>query len=481
MKGRGSALWIAAQSPTLMRLNVNRDCRDFVSVISRVISTEIAPGIRLTESDVAQSALTLRLLPQSGRGYSDRDSCPVDIRTPSPSPLGEGRGEGRRQSHYFIVGLRLIFVWLLFPLSFAIVSSAAVGTAAERNSWQAEWEKAIAGAKKEGAVSLWGDAEITHPDIVAAFTKEFPFIKPVTVTGRVGDLTLRILSERRAGKFLADLYSGVMGGAAFYEFYKTGVLDSVKSKFILPEVKDESKWLGGKHHFVDPDTQQIVLYEGNVAGTSIYYNTQSVNLNEFSSYWDLVDPKWKGKIVMFERAGSGFPGLTPVYYNPRLGPEFLKRLLGDIGVTVSRDRRQATDWLASGKYPLCIGCGDIEHAAKDGLPVAELERKYLKEAGHGIGLNGNSGLALMSKAAHPNAAALFINWFLSRRGQILWQEIMNTKVDEPSNSMRVDIPKDKVLPAARREDKVTYTVTGFLDPGPPSKLIDELLGRKKAN
>ena len=64
---------------------------------------------------------------------------------------------------------------------------------------------------------------------------------------------MRILAERRAGKYLADLYSGVMGGAAFYEFYRTGVLDSIKSTFILPEVKDGSKWLDGKHHYVDTE------------------------------------------------------------------------------------------------------------------------------------------------------------------------------------------------------------------------------------
>ena len=172
--------------------------------------------------------------------------------------------------------------------------------------------------------------------------------------------------------------------------------------------------------------------------------------------------------------------MTPIYYNPRLGPDFIKRLLGEMSVTVSRDRRQATDWLASGKFVLCIGCGDVEHASRDGMPVSELGRGYLKEAGNNIGLNGNSGLALVSKSAHPQAAAVFTNWFLSRRGQMVWQEVMNTKVEEPSNSMRIDIPKDKVLPAARREDGVKYTVTGFLDPEPPSKLIEELLGRKRA-
>ena len=183
---------------------------------------------------------------------------------------------------------------------------------------------------------------------------------------------------------------------------------------------------------------------------------------------------------MFERTGSGFPSMTPIYYNPRLGPAFIKRLLTEMNVTVSRDRRQSTDWLGSGKYALCIGCGDIERAAREGLPVGELERRHLKEAGNNIGLNGNSGLAFISKAAHPNAAKLFTNWFLSRRGQAIWQEVMNGEVGEPSNSMRIAIPKDKVLPQARREESAKYTVTGFLDPEPPARLIDELLGRKKA-
>ena len=129
---------------------------------------------------------------------------------------------------------------------------------------------------------------------------------------------------------------------------------------------------------------------------------------------------------------------------------------------------------------MCIGCGDIEAAKTDGLPVDELDRKRLKEGGKSITLNGNSGLALVGKAAHPNAARLFINWFLSRRGQIVWQEVMNVRVKEPTNSMRIDIPKDNVLPAARREEGVKYQVTGFLDPEPPTKLINELLGRTGA-
>ncbi len=375
--------------------------------------------------------------------------------------------------------LRQLAVCALLILSFHVARATPAATAAEKPGWQAEWERTLAGAKKEGAVYLWGDAEITHSDIIAAFTKEFPFIKPIMVTGKSGDLTVRLLSERRAGKFLADVYSGTMSGAAFYEFYRSGVFNPIKPTFILPEVASESGWLGGKHYYVTAENYMI-LYEGNVAGTSIYYNTQSVRPDDFSSYWDLLAPKWKGKIGMFERAGSSFPSLTAVYYHPQLGPDYIKRLVGEMNVTVSRDRRQATDWLGTGRFALCIGCGDVERASRDGMPVGELERRHLKEAGNSITLNGNSALGLVSKATHPHAAAVFINWFLSRRGQMVWQEVMNAKVGEPSNSMRIDIPKDNVLPAARRDDGEKYQVTGFLDPAPPTKLIEELLSKRGA-
>ena len=78
-------------------------------------------------------------------------------------------------------------------LLFALLQSFGFCHAAEPNPpWQAEWERTVQAAKKEGEVRLWGDQEITHPDIVAAFTKEYPFVRPVTVSGRVGELMPRI-------------------------------------------------------------------------------------------------------------------------------------------------------------------------------------------------------------------------------------------------------------------------------------------------
>jgi iron(III) transport system substrate-binding protein len=368
-----------------------------------------------------------------------------------------------------------LFIVLMLTLSY--VASAAA--ADSKPSWQREWEKILDGAKKEGEVRLWGEQEITHSDIIAAFNKEFPFIKPVTVSGRVGDLMPRIIAERRAGKFLADIYSGGLGGRSFYDFHKAGVLDPIKPILLLPEVVDASKWLNGEHSYADSEKQFVFMYEGSVAGNGLHYNTGLVDLKEFKSYWDLLNPKWKGKILLFERPGVGSPSVVRFYYHAQLGADFIKRLFSEIDVTVSQDRRQSSDWLASGKFPICIDCGDTDRAKQQGLPVDEFPHANLKEASFEVSTSGNSGIALINNAPNPNTAKVFINWFLSRAGQTVWQATMNGKVQEPSDSMRVDIPKDKVSVPAKRDEGKKYRVTGFLDPDPPTKLFKELTGKEK--
>ena len=366
---------------------------------------------------------------------------------------------------------------ILLVLSF---SAAVIAHGAETKPvWQREWEKVLDGAKKEGEVRLWGEQEITHPDIIAAFNKEFPFIKAITVSGRVGDLMPRIIAERRAGKFLADIYSGGLGGRAFFDFHKAGVLDPLKPVLILPEVVDGSKWLNGEHSYADSEKQFVFMYEGSVAGNGLHYNTAMVDIKEFTSYWDLLAPKWKGKILLFERPGVGSPSVIRFYYNGQLGPDFVKRLFTEMDATVSQDRRQSSDWLAAGKYPICIDCGDTDRAKQQGLPVDEFPHASLKEASYEVSTSGNSGLALINQAANPNAAKVFINWFLSRAGQTVWQATMNGKVQEPSDSMRMDIAKDRVGVQARREEGKKYRVTGFLDPDPPTKLFKELTSKEK--
>jgi ABC-type Fe3+ transport system substrate-binding protein len=52
-------------------------------------------------------------------------------------------------------------------------------------------------------------------------------------------------------------------------------------------------------------------------------------------------------------------------------------------------------------------------------------------------------LSFVDRAPHPNAAKVFINWLLSRRGQIALQR-SQANAESPADSLRIDIPKDEV-------------------------------------
>ena len=121
----------------------------------------------------------------------------------------------------------------LAVVSFLLSLSAQV-FAVQAPRWQEEWQRTIEAAKKEGQLSLYGGQEITHPEILAAFNKEFPFIKVTTVGGRAADLMSRITAERRADRYLADVMASGPNGPRM--LYLNKALDPIASALILPEV-----------------------------------------------------------------------------------------------------------------------------------------------------------------------------------------------------------------------------------------------------
>ena len=347
--------------------------------------------------------------------------------------------------------------------------------AAETPSWQATWEKTLAAAKKEGKLNFYVGRYGTEP-LLNEFRKEFPDIQLITVNGTGNSLGTRIISEMRAGRVVADLFSG--GANTNYEvLYQGKALDSIKSALILAEVLDEIKWFEGRHRYTDPEQRHIFVYIANPSSSGFYYNTTLVNPKEFKSYWDLVTPKWKGKYVSQEPTSTGLGGgLQFMYYHTELGPEFMKRLFGDMQPVYGRDRRQITDWLAQGRYALCVGCRESNKAKSQGLPVDELDNVDWKE---GLELTtGGGSMSLIKGGPNPNAARVFINWFLSRRGQLAMQKYNDLYGEDAPNSRRLDIPKDMLVPHNRLEaGKKYFDVSDpkYADMTPIFKLVKEVM------
>ena len=320
-------------------------------------------------------------------------------------------------------------------------------------AWQVEWEKVLAAAKKEGQVAIYISG---YEEILPEFQKEHPEIKVTPITGRGSQVGQRLLAERRAEKYLADVVSA--GGVTTYQqLFPAKVFDPIKPALLLPEVTDPSKWYEGRHHYADPENQYIISYVATATYGSISYNTKLVNGKDFKSYWDLLNPKWKGKIISRDVRvpGPGSGNARLFYYLPDVGPTFIKKLYGEMDVTLFRDYRQGADWLAVGKAALCFFC-EADVSKQQGLPVETFGPGVFKE---GAGLVQQFGtLGLVNRAPHPNAAKVYINWLLSRRGQMALQKIM-LPTENPVDSLRIDIPKDDVPVLQRRFDGVKYLDT----------------------
>ena len=367
----------------------------------------------------------------------------------------------------------IVWVWLLLFTLVAVVAPDA-RAAETKTAWQLQWEKVVQAAKKEGQVTVYVHSTYTPALESGAFQKAFPEIKLVSVSGVELQLERRFMAERRAGKNLADVF--MVGVLRSYDFYQGKLLEPIKAALILPEVLDESKWWRRTHHYADPEKKYLFRYVGSAQLGQIYYNTRLVNPNELNSFWDFVSSKWKGKIEArdIRTPGTGGSAIRLFYYNTEVGPEFIKKLFSETDMTIFRDRRQGLDWLATGKFAICFWCEGVEKGKQQGLPVESFG--LMKE---GAALSAGQGfLTLINQAPHPNAAKVFVNWFLSREGQVNFQRALAQAEEGSPDSLRTDIPKDDVLPKSRRIDGVKYLDTDNQRDAmkPVMKLVEETLG-----
>lgn len=372
-------------------------------------------------------------------------------------------------------------VFFLFIVTAMVVGPALPRSEAAESS-QAEWDRTVKAAEEEGQVSLYiaGYGNVIDS---GEFQKAYPKIKVVSVTGSGTQLSKRIAAERRAEKFLADVYNG--GGNSLYQvLFLNKILDPIKPTLLLPEVLDTTKWWEHKHKYVDKEGEYIFVYEGNVSGGgNPAFNTQQINPGDFKSYWDFLNPKLKGKIISLDlrkvRGAGGSWGF--IYYHPELGEKFIRRLYGEMDVTMVGDLRQAVDWLANGKVALCLPCqgSTVVKAKNQGLPVSDFPPYHFAE---GINISSAFGqLALINRAPHPNAAKVFINWYLSRAGQTAFQKIMSIPGDA-KNSRRIDVSKDHIPAEERRRDGLAYFDTdapGSKDLRPLGKLLSQVVPKQK--
>jgi ABC-type Fe3+ transport system substrate-binding protein len=321
----------------------------------------------------------------------------------------------------------------LFLLAFVALQPAGAWA-----QWQQEWDKTVKAAEKEGKVVVWAvGGRLQREWLVESFQKSYPKITVEFLT-RADRAAPKIIAEQQQSMFLADI---LVGGTNLVEaLLPAGALEPIPPALIHPDAKDQSKWFEGKFHWADDEQQRYSLLMRGEFLSLLAVNTKLADPAGFRSYWDIVDPKWKGKIIMQDVRAPGPGGGGAVFFlqHPELGEKFLRKLFGEMNVATSTDRKQAIDWLARGRQALGVfpDSEDMKRLQKEGFPLKEIPWTQVKE-GSAVS-SGTHQLSLLKRAPNPNAAKVYINWLLSREGQ-------TAQVKQAlSPSLRMDVPEDVV-------------------------------------
>jgi iron(III) transport system substrate-binding protein len=306
---------------------------------------------------------------------------------------------------------------------------AATACAAPARAQSGALAALIAAAKAEGSVIVDGPPLDTVRDmIVPGFQRAYGI--PVTwISGGGSATAARVRAERATGKYLLDVFiSGP--DTPTITFLPNGWLDKVEPALVAPDVIDKSKWKDG--HLWYEDEGHTILRVLQYVVPELAINTKLVHPSQVSTWKSLLDPKWQGKFVAKDPAASGGSGasLTSYFYIV-FGPDFVKKLYVDQKPMLSRDARQAAQWLAEGTYPILVGPDTtaLDQFKKVGYPVAPV----FPTDGPSVLTGGWGLIGLVNKAPHPNAAKLFINWLAGREAQAAYAKATQ------SLSLRTDV------------------------------------------
>jgi ABC-type Fe3+ transport system substrate-binding protein len=278
----------------------------------------------------------------------------------------------------------------------------------------AEWQRVTAAAKKEGKVIIGAPPGSDFRNDVKAVLKKRFDLDSEFIQAPGPSLMSKIVAEKQAGVVSVDAF--LIGPCTGNSLLKIDLFEPLSPAMILPEVKDPAQWWGG-HLWADNQTGKNYLYSFVAQMTpSLFYNANVAKPQDFRSYDDLLDPRWKGKIGLRDPRVPGGGLAMWAFLIDIKGEEYIKRLAQQ-ELFVSRSARQLADALAKGSLALTIGIGfrDFDTFIDSGLPIKHLPP--FKEGNYVSGGNGIVGI--LKGAPHPNAAKVFLNWLLSREGQDL--------------------------------------------------------------
>ena len=204
-----------------------------------------------------------------------------------------------------------------------------------------DWNAVIAAAKKEGELTLYYGSSLPSPKQVVKMFQDKYGITVNTIEARPAEIRARVRTEQANGRFLGDIRIAGITSSAPEE--KEGAYQAHQ---YLPNA---AKLRPGFE-----DTGKLIPFMSNRFG--ILINTRLVPPDQEPKSWaDLLDPKWKGKILSIDpRVAGNAQGLYSVFYD-HWGRGFLEKLAAQHPV-FTREPPVANRRIAQGEQRNAIPC-----------------------------------------------------------------------------------------------------------------------------
>ena len=327
----------------------------------------------------------------------------------------------------------------------AFLAAAPISLAQE-----ADWSKVVAAAKSEGRLVFYNGGTIGVPRAVTKLFEKKYGIQVDVVEGLPSEIRERMRSERASGRAIGDFHLAGAPTAAAEQ-----IAGSYQPHGPLP--------LAVKLR--EPFRDNGVVIPVSLSRFSVLINTNLVKADDVPKSWmEFLEPKWRGKILISDpRIGGPAQGTFAVLYDV-FGREYLEKLALQ-NLVIEKDWRLAERRTANGEYSVNFPFNLPDLNDLQGLPVQPIVPRE--------GTPYNPTYVMMLKnAPHPNAARLFMNFWLDDEAQ--------TVVSEYGQESTTGAPRsDKIPPAAIPVYQAKLMGTVDPDPAHIDKMVamfKEILG-----
>ncbi len=294
----------------------------------------------------------------------------------------------------------------------AVIMTAGLARAQEVSA------ELIAKAKQEGKVVYYTDLivdQIVRP-LVAGFEAKYG-VKVEYARGDSQANLLKLMGEQKAGSMQADVFATTSGLKPLLEVNAVMKTQLEGAKALPPEFKDPNGyWVAANYYVMTPAVNTDLVPEKDRPKT----------------YEDLLDKKWADRIVWKQNDTSGGPGFIGHVLSTmgeEKGMAYLRKLREQRIKSVGASARAVLDQVIAGEYPLVLQIFNHHAAlsAKKGAPSQwlKLEPVMVQTELH----------AITAAAPHPNAAKLFLEYMISKEGQLIFQkaDYFPTRSDVPAS------------------------------------------------